>query len=471
MVEGKMAEQFLSGYALLIGVNENINPTWALPDVEKDVSALQKVLVHPERCAYLQDNVKVILDKDSTRQNILGGLTWLKKKINDDASGNATAVVFYSGHGDRDDSQDPQYYLIPYDVDIEAFKSSALRAEDFADAINALKPQRLFVVLDCCHSGGMGVKGVAAYRQSAIPVQIFIPEAKGVSPREGAKGLEVLTRGSGRAVLSSSQGEQVSYLRKDGKMSIFTYHLIEAMTGHAQPQEGATEVLVSDVMSFVWRKVPESAKAEYGAPQEPDYQVSGNFPIALLLGGKGITKGLSAPDPLAPLTSDRAGTGTIINTGGGAYVAGKVSVGGDFVGRDKVVHGDEVRGDKIGGDKITVGGISGQGVAIGRGAQATVTTGISGHELQRLFEPVIKSIREMPNDNQTEALKKAEELKQEVAKGKAADDSKMGKLIDGLIGLVPSAISGIASIFASPILGGFAGPVTKYVLEKIQGKQ
>ena len=34
-----MAEQFTNGYALLIGVNENINPTWALPDVAKDVSA------------------------------------------------------------------------------------------------------------------------------------------------------------------------------------------------------------------------------------------------------------------------------------------------------------------------------------------------------------------------------------------------------------------------------------------------
>jgi uncharacterized caspase-like protein len=120
-----MAKQFTNGYALLIGVNENINPTWALPDVAKDVLALQTVLSHPERCAYLKDNVKVILGKDSIRQNILGGLAWLKNKINDDVSGNATAVVFCSGHGHRDNSQPPEYYLIPYDVDAEAFKSSA----------------------------------------------------------------------------------------------------------------------------------------------------------------------------------------------------------------------------------------------------------------------------------------------------------------------------------------------------------
>jgi hypothetical protein len=464
-----MAEQFMNGYALLIAVNENITPAWALPDVEKDVSALEKVLVHPERCAYFQENVKVILGKDSTRGNILAGLDWLEQKINADAGGNATAVVYYSGHGFRDHSTQPAtYYLIPYDVKTEGFKSRALRAEDFANAISDLKPQRLLVVLDCCHSGGMDVKEIADYVPSAIPAQIFVPAGKAVSPHEGAKGLEALARGSGRAVLSSSRGEQVSYLRKDRKMSIFTYHLIEALTGHAQPEEGPTEVLVSDVMSFVWRKVPESAKAEYAEAQEPDYQVSGNFPIALLLGGRGMAKGQPAPDPLAPLTPDRATT--TIETGGGAYIRGNVSTAGDFVGRDKVVHGDEVRGDKIGGDKITAGDISGQGVAIGRGAQATVTAGISSQGLQLLFESLMKSIREIPIANQTEALKKAEELKQEVAKGKVADDNKMAKLIEGLIGLVPSAVSGVTSIFASPILGGIAGPVTKYVLDKIQGK-
>ena len=60
-----------------------------------------------------------------------------------------------------------------------------------------------------------------------------------------------------------------------------------------------------------------------------------------------------------------------INTDGGAYIGGNVSVGGEFVGRDKIVHGDEVKGDKIGGDKIqgnvTIGtvGNNARNVAIG----------------------------------------------------------------------------------------------------------
>ena len=44
--------------------------------------------------------------------------------------------------------------------------------------------------------------------------------------------------------------------------------------------------------------------------------------------------------PATPNTTPTPPSVTNINTGGGAYVAGNVQVGGDFVGRDRVEHGD-----------------------------------------------------------------------------------------------------------------------------------
>jgi hypothetical protein len=468
-----MAKLIIHGYALLIGVNENINPTWALPDVEKDVNALQNVLIHPDRCAYLTDNVKIILGKDSTRNNILEGLKWLKKKINEDASENATVVVFYSGHGHRDDNQSPQYYLIPYNVDAESIKSSALRAEDFVDAINSLKPERLFVVLDCCHSGGMGIKGVGVFRQSAIPSQIFISDSKATSPSEGAKELDMLTRGSGRAVLSSSKGEQYSYLRKDGTMSIFSYHLIEALTGHARPETGAKEVLVSDVMSYVWRKVPESAKTDWGKVQEPDYQVSGNFPIALLLGGKGISKGLPPPDPLEPLGANKATSVTKKKAVGGANIKGKVGVGGNFVGRDMEVHGDEVRGVKIIGDKINFiknmsGGFFQPDMQAGVVQQAGHDINIHEHTkvgsdidqasnaIAKLFENVMIQIQSLPIDEQTavkliliQIKSKLEEIQIAKIDIEAKELNTLEKWLRALINLTPDIADTILQTIAN----------------------
>ena len=158
-----MDERFSHGYALLMGVNESQNPEWALPDVAKDIDALQAVLIHPERCGYLEKNVKSIIGKDATRKGILDGLAWLKERISADQSGNATVILYYTGHGWRDSAgPTPDHYLIPYDVQETQLRLTALRALDFAFAVQELSPKRLLVALDCCHSGGMGAKGRVA---------------------------------------------------------------------------------------------------------------------------------------------------------------------------------------------------------------------------------------------------------------------------------------------------------------------
>ncbi|MBU0491132.1 MAG: caspase family protein [Chloroflexi bacterium] len=298
-----MADTFSHGYALLIGVDENQADGWALPDVARDIAALAAVLSHPRRCAYAPDHVKTITGASATRNGILKGLDWLGEQVAADQSGNATAVIYYTGHGWRD--AQGTSYLIPYDLRADRVRLSALQAADFAEAVGALSPRRLLVVLDCCHAGAMGVKGAllpTGYVESAVaPVLFALGEAVVGPGAKGGPGFEALTEGQGRAVLSSSTGEQRSYLRQDGQMSIFTYHLIEALTGGAAPPPGAAEVLVSDVMSHVYRHVPVSARADRNAEQTPDFQMSGNFAVALLLGGQGLSKGQPAPDPLAPI--------------------------------------------------------------------------------------------------------------------------------------------------------------------------
>lgn len=326
-----MSNQFTHGYALLIAVDQSAEPRWALPEVAKDVSALHEVLVHPARCAYPPANVRVVQGTEATKSGILAGLAWLQQRLAQDTGDNETAIVYFTGHGLRDiTGKEPAFYLRPYDARQDDLAGTTLRAEEFAAEIQKLAPRRLLVLLDCCHAGGMEAKGEKAVANGlesiAMPPSLFMSGAKGALPNEGREGLESLAQGAGRAVLSSSQASQLSWLRKDRTMSIFTYHLVEALTGHAQPQEGVNEVLVSDVMGHVWRNVPQSAKADWNKTQEPDYQVSGNFPVALLLGGKGLSKG-APPDPLAPLpvvssSATASGEDSVViqNVGPGARV-------------------------------------------------------------------------------------------------------------------------------------------------------
>ena len=120
-------------------------------------------------------------------------------------------------------------------------------------------------------------------------------------------------------------------------------------------------------------------------------------------------------------------------------------------------------GDKVGRDKYTVSDISGTGHAIGPGAQSHVSQGLSTAELDRLFAPLVTLAHDLPPEKRAPAEQQVNELKQEAAKGKSADDGRLAKLIDGLVDLVPAAVGTVVSMFATPILGGIAGPVTKFL--------
>ena len=92
-------------------------------------------------------------------------------------------------------------------------------------------------------------------------------------------------------------------------------------------------------------------------------------------------------------------------------------------------------------------------------------TQISSNQLDAIFRPLEEAAGQQP-----QAAQKVEALKNEAAKGKKADDGVMAKLVKGIVSLAPGAVSTVVSAFATPILGGVAGPVTKYVLDEIQDK-
>ena len=122
---------------------------------------------------------------------------------------------------------------------------------------------------------------------------------------------------------------------------------------------------------------------------------------------------------------------------------------------------DQSGGVNIGGNVGTVGGdIVGRDKIIGAPSAA---------ELESALRPLIEAVQAAPVEDQAEVEAKLAALKQEAAKGKHADDGVMAKLVDGLVGLVPSATSAVVSAFATPILGGLIGPVTKFVLDKLRG--
>jgi hypothetical protein len=133
--------------------------------------------------------------------------------------------------------------------------------------------------------------------------------------------------------------------------------------------------------------------------------------------------------------SINTGTQTHVHTGGGAYVRGNVSVqGGDFVGRDKVLHGSAP-------------------------ADMAAAFGALLAAIDKQAEPAAKEM----------VAEQMEAIEVEAAKAPAQrDDKRMARLLDGLLDLVPGAVSAVVGAFASPLLAGIAGPATAAVLDRFK---
>jgi len=143
----------------------------------------------------------------------------------------------------------------------------------------------------------------------------------------------------------------------------------------------------------------------------------------------------------------------IIRNLNGDVVMGDKQSGGFRAGGSIITGGDAVAGDNIGGDKT------------GRDKITNI-----GQQLDAALKPVAAEIEKAQPKAKEEATKKLEELKAEAAKGKKADDEKVAGLVEGLLGLVPSAVSAVVSAFGSPILGSIAGPAASYALKKFGWK-
>jgi uncharacterized caspase-like protein len=279
-----MAQAFPHGYALLAGVGTTAYSPWSLPVTVKDVQAVRQVLTDPALCGYPADDkhVRLLHDQAATRAAILDGLTWLKDQTASDPE--ATAVVCYSGHGWLDPAN-ARYYLIPHDAKPHNISGSALPGEDFTDALREVKARRLLVVIDSCHAQGM-----ATSKEHATPVDL--PPGLTQAAATESKGLlEALKQGEGRAVFASSRGHQLSWVRSDGSLSVFTHHLLEALQG-AGNRPGEAEVRLSNLMGHLGRAVPASARQMGSADQVPFFDTATeDFAVALVKGGKGLPAG------------------------------------------------------------------------------------------------------------------------------------------------------------------------------------
>jgi hypothetical protein len=348
----------------------------------------------PERCGYPSDQVYLLTGAGATRDKVLASLDLLSQQI----APTDTFVFYFSGHGYKVASTMGEvYYLLPHGYALDQLYRTAISDRELTEKLRAIRAQKLLVLLDCCHAGGVGeakAPGMSLVK-SSLP-----PEA-----------VAFLGEGSGRVLIASSKEAELSYAGKP--YSAFTLALVEALSGDGVAAEDGY-VRVADIALHAREVVPGRTQQR----QHPvlNFEHSDNFVVAYYAGGEKTPKGV--PFSMQPEIEPEPGAWTIsqkINTGGGAYIGGNVTIrGGGFVGRDSIT-------------------ITGDGNVIGDHSRTTVIKGARERDVVadtfERFYAALSGYPALAHEDRMDLRAELEELEEEVARGSQAREDAIARYL------------------------------------------
>ena len=151
-----------------------------------------------------------------------------------------TLLIYYTGHGLRDDRGD--LYLALPQTDLSRLRATALRSGFIREEMARSASERQVLILDCCHSGAV-MDDVARKRSD----QDNLVKTDFVDPI-----------GYGKFVLTACSAQESAFER-DGA-SIFTRHLVDGLRdGAAAPAKD--DITIRDLYDYLSQRVPEDKPA------------------------------------------------------------------------------------------------------------------------------------------------------------------------------------------------------------------
>jgi hypothetical protein len=214
---------------VLIGVGQYARWGLAVPNTATDAERLAAVLTDPRAAAYPHAQVALLRNGAATRAGILAALDALATQVQQ--SPRPTVVLFFAGHGITNDGA---FFLLPYDYTPGDLAGSAIDAATFKAKVDAIAAhaQKLLVLLNCCHSGGVS--------DDVLSDTGTVPPTDSPPPGFYAP----LAEGSGRVVISSSRPAERSGARssRDRRLTVFGAQVLAALQGSAPGQGPAVGV-------------------------------------------------------------------------------------------------------------------------------------------------------------------------------------------------------------------------------------
>jgi hypothetical protein len=222
--------------ALVIGIsNYQDEGITDLRFANRDASEFAAYLKTKSGGGLKEEQIKLLTDAQATTAQIYSALDWLIESCGPDDQ----ALIYFSGHGDVETKTVRQQgFLLAYDTPKTNYMIGAVRLSDlngYLESIVQERKARVIVITDACRSGNLaggleGASATAAALSSQFQNQVKIMSCQ---PNE-----------------LSVEGEQWG-----GGRGVFSYHLIDGLTGLADANKDSTVTLM-ELERYLGNTVP-----------------------------------------------------------------------------------------------------------------------------------------------------------------------------------------------------------------------
>ncbi|PSB03386.1 caspase, EACC1-associated type [Merismopedia glauca] len=218
--------------ALLVGVSEYQSGFNPLPNAIEDINAMEKVL--REKGDF---EVTTLANPDPHVMQLAIDRLFANRTSED------LLLFYFSGHGIKDHrrkfylttsqtTKDKQRIIVP---------ATAISTSYLQEQMTESRSERQVIILDCCYSGAI---------------------AQGLTLKGDAE-IDILAElgGKGRAILTSSNSIQESYIQDGLELSIYTHYLVEGIETGAADLDKDGRISADELHKYTSKRVQEASPA------------------------------------------------------------------------------------------------------------------------------------------------------------------------------------------------------------------
>ncbi len=257
-------------YAVIIGISKfqdsNISPLkYTVPDAR----AFYDFITSSRGGNFDKSKVKLLLDREATKVNIEDAL---KSFLPKNAGKDDMVVLFFAGHGipetdltgRSDDGMEK--YLVPTDADLDRVAATCVPMSIFSEVFSSIRSKRVIFFIDSCFSGGGAGKGDVpdVLKRTFSSRKMGL---RGVTLTPGfLKQLTEGPQGYGKVLITASQANEQALELPELGHGLFTYYLLEALSGDADNGDGY--VTLKETYDYLEDRVAMRSRKE-GGKQTP----------------------------------------------------------------------------------------------------------------------------------------------------------------------------------------------------------